>query len=970
MVFCQMIALNNSPAVHRRSRRRWRRFLWGLGIMLVLVGGWVGSAVWLASSAYNHLRAAQAAAQQSPLNATYAGVACAEGRAAGAAARRLRTVLLPATPLLRQLGWLPRYGATLAGLPALTDVGAAGANLSAAACDLLAPAFVALDVPADQRLGRAIQALSAQPPDWSRLQAALTHLDIAWQTVPPATLQSGPLAPFSQQLQRLNTLLPDARTSLDLLATLWPATPVLLGLDRPTTLLVAAQNPFELRPTGGFIGSIATLTVGNAKPQQLDYRNSGSLNVPAPAGSEFPQPYAEYLRGSQWLLRDANWWPDWERSARTLETFWELNDGAPVDGVVAVDLYALQEFLGVFETLDVPGYGLITATATLESIYTFYEPQGSATTSNKAFLGALFAASLGRIQTATPAELPRLGAALSRSLAARHISVYLHDPAAHGVFAAQGWDGALRTTTADYLQVVDADLAYSDVQAFIDQQLGLDVQLDAAGSAITNTLTITYSNRYDDWGAEQTQHQVYGYCYNVQKRQQERVAGCYGTYVRVYLPPNAAPLSLAGADTALEPAFEDQHSVVGFYLLVYPGQTRTVTLRYRPQVAAAAGQYRLVVQKQAGTLARPFTLNVRSAASQSLNVQSDLWHDTEWTIQASSGLQLQSAVPPLHPSNSPERLAVQGQWAKGWQLWQAGDTAAALEQWRSSNTIPAALDQVVALRWQGEIERAQHLLSALDPYAVDGRASFLAGQLAESQADLAAARTAYRRALERSPASQVARLALALTHDRSGDQTAALALLRTMRDPLQALHRIRFDAWYVQDYAYADQINQLILALDPQDAVALDQRYVVLRGRAVDTLSWQTVVSYTTQVLAMLPNDPQWLQRRSEAYGSRQLPELALADLQAVTALSPTNSLAWFQLGLIYRSQGNLDAALAALETATTLDAEHSIAYYVVLGETYEIADQPSAARSAYQAALRIDPDHEGSRTALARLGD
>ena len=964
-----MMALNSSPAVRHRPRRRLRKVLRGFVAVLVLLGLWAGSIVWLAITVRDHLQAAQAAARQSPLTKGDAVAVCVEGRAAGTAARHLRAVLLPATPLLRQLGWLPRYGPVVAGLPALADVGAASADLGEAACELFTPTFEALDAPANQRLGLVVETLSSQNPDWARLRAALARLDAAWQTVPPATLHSAPLARYS--LQRLDTLLPNARTSLDLLQSLWPAAPVLLGLDRPTTLLVAAQNPFELRPTGGFIGSVGTLTLINGKPQRIDYRSSGALNVPAPTGSEFPRPYADYLRGSQWFLRDANWWPHWERSARTLETFWELNGGAPVDGVVAIDLYALREVIGVFDTLDVPGYGLITDTTTLESIYTFYEPQGSGTTANKAFLGALFAACLARIQAASPGELPLLGTALSNALAARHISVYLHDPAAQSAFAARGWDGALRTTTADYLQVVDADLGYSDVQAFIDQQLGLAVQLDRDGSPLTNTLTITYSNRYDDWRAEETRHQVYGYCYNVPKRRQERVPGCYGTYVRAYLPPNTALLGLAGADAISESTYEEQHNVVGFYLLLSPGQTRTVALRYRPQIAPADGTYRLLAQKQAGTLARPFRLQVQTGESQPLIVQSDLWHDAEFAVEVTpAGLQLRSAVPPLHPSNTPERLGAQGEWRKGWKLWQAGDWAAAVDHWRSSQTLDAALDQAVALRWQGDLGSAHQLLSALEPYAADGRAAFLAGQLAETQGDLVTARAAYERALGHSPEAQAPRFALAMLDQHAGNETAAVAMLRTLRDPVQALHRSRFDAWYAQDYANADRINQLILALQPTDEVALEQRYAIMRGEGADPLSWQRIVTYTSEILTRLPNDPTWLQRRSEAYGSLQQFELALADLQAVTALSPTNTLAWFQTGLTYRALGDLEAALGALETATTLDGEQTLAYYVVLGETYEIAGRPKAAQRTYQAALRIDPGHEGSRAALERLGE
>ena len=949
-----------------RRRKRWLIIVATITLVLAL---WVGSAVWLALSARQHLQTARDLAQTTPRTSTTLINLCREANAAGVAARRLRLVVLPASPLLRRMGWVPRFGHTLAGVPALADVGAASADGVDALCHSFAPAFAALDQPASQRLAWAIRALQTTPPDWITLQTTLAALDNAWRTVPPTTWEGGMLVAYRDPAQRLDTLLPDARTALDLGAALWPAVPLMVGIEQPTTLLVVGQNPFELRPTGGFIGSLGTVTISNGQVLNVDYVNSGDLNIPAPAGSEFPQPYADYLRGSQWLLRDANWWADWSHSARTIETFWELNGGAPVDGVIGVDLYALQEVLATFDSLDVPGYGVITDTTSLEAIYTFYEPQGERANTNKAFLGTLLATTLNRVQGANATQLPLIGAAIQRAFAARHISVYLHDSVAQRAFAAQHWDGELRETAGDYVQIVDADLSYSDVQAFIDQQIGLVVELGANGAPLTNTLSITYTNRYDDWAGDQTRHQVYGYCYNVAGRQQERVAGCYGDYVRVYLPTSAAPLALDGADSPMEPRREASLSVVGFYVMLYPGQTRTITLSYRPQIAAAE-HYDLLVQKQAGTLARPFALTVRSAHGATIAVQTDLWHDAEVGVQIRDDrLALTTPIPPLHPSNTSQRLAVQREWAHGWSLWQAGEDVAAVDHWRDTNTISAALDQVVALRWQGEIDAAQSLVAALDPHAADGRAEFLAGQMAEIGGEWAAARSAYERALQRSSTSQVTRLALALLDHRAGDDAAALARLRTMRDPLAALRRIEFDQRMAADYTAAEATNRLIIGLQPQDKLAWEQRYWMLRFGAAPPLNWSRIISLCHEALDTFPGSADWLARRAEAYQWLNDPVAALADWTQVTVISSTNHGAWYQRGVIHRSLNDLIGAQMAFQAATELDDEQHLEYYVALAEVYERLALLDQAKAMYEIAQRIAPDNESIRQTLARLG-
>ncbi|HYF63799.1 MAG TPA: tetratricopeptide repeat protein, partial [Herpetosiphonaceae bacterium] len=456
-------------------------------------------------------------------------------------------------------------------------------------------------------------------------------------------------------------------------------------------------------------------------------------------------------------------------------------------------------------------------------------------------------------------------------------------------------------------------------------------------------------------------------CYNVRKPAQERISGCYGDYVRVYLPPNAAPLELIGADSALEPGREDGLAVAGFYLLLYPGQTRTVTLRYRPQLAAPP-PYRLLVQKQAGTLARPFALRVRSASGASVSAQADLWHDIELRLSDGGAFALAGAPPPLHPANTQQRLATQTEWAAGWRMWQAGDQAAAVSHWQASGTISAALDQVVALRWQDDLDGAGRLLAALQPATANhGRAAFLAGQLAELRGDTAAAQTAYLQALALSPESQVARFALGLSQHSQGDEDAALTTLRGMADPIQALHRREFDQRYARDYAAADRTNRLILAMDPINRAAWENRYWMLRFSA-DRVEWPDIVALATDALAALPEQERWVGRRAEAYQNLGENEAALRDWQQTTALSPTNTVAWYQLGVLHRATNDLEQARLAFEQAARLDNQQHVEYYTLLADTYERLALRDEAIAAYRIAARLAPDNEGIRQALARL--
>jgi protein O-mannosyl-transferase len=92
----------------------------------------------------------------------------------------------------------------------------------------------------------------------------------------------------------------------------------------------------------------------------------------------------------------------------------------------------------------------------------------------------------------------------------------------------------------------------------------------------------------------------------------------------------------------------------------------------------------------------------------------------------------------------------------------------------------------------------------------------------------------------------------------------------------------------------------------------------------------------------------------------------AIAKLEQAVTLHPS-AHTYSQLGREYGKAGNYPEALQALATAQKLDPRFAMTYYT-LGNVHQAEGDLARARDDYQKVLRIDPNNEPAREALARL--
>ncbi|MGQ9804319.1 MAG: DUF4012 domain-containing protein [Anaerolineae bacterium] len=526
--------------------------------------------------------------------------------------RREAGLLVSLTPAL---GWLPRVGGDLRAAPHLLVMADGLTEAGAVACDLLGPALAGDSLSLDG----AIRLLTEEQSDLKRAQAAVARAEEAWRQVDVSRLSPR----MARRVAPLGRMLPALRAGLDVAA----AMPDLLGANGPRVYLIIAQNEDELRPTGGYITGVGEVRMENGRIAAMTFRDSYAVDDFTQPYPDPPEPLRRYMGIDLWVFRDSNWSPDFPTAARQAIALYRPGDPVTVDGVIALDQYAVKELVGAVGPLPVEGADEpITGETVISYMRRAWEPEDGALTGEwwrerKSFMGPLAEALWARIQR-EDVDWLRLAETVVRLLDEKHLLLYIPHPVVAPLLAERGWDGALRAGPADFLLVVDANVGYNKASAKVQQAITYEVDLGRNPPRATLTLVYTHTvptgspcvpeSRYDP---------VY----------EQMMARCYWDYLRVYIPQGSRLLDATripvpkealwsgeaeSGEVTVLPADEGPFTTLEVLLLLLPGavQTRSFTWALPESVVRWQGDeavYALRVQKQPGTVDRPLTVRIR-----------------------------------------------------------------------------------------------------------------------------------------------------------------------------------------------------------------------------------------------------------------------------------------------------------------------------------------------------------------------
>ncbi|MEZ4661009.1 MAG: DUF4012 domain-containing protein [Caldilineaceae bacterium] len=605
--------VNAAPAVetHVRPWQRYRRWLIWLPILLLV--GWLGY-VGVRSGLYarDAYRAGQRLMAQ--LSSEPFLVALAAERAdvdeIATALEKLDAQVSALAPILHRLGWLPRYGPTLAAAPELLTAAKEYSLLASNGLELVSPLVHKYEgMPPIPELLEAFA--NAQP----QLESMARNGERAAQAL--NAISGADLHPaIAQRLQQAQPLIPLVAPGLRLL----PDAQSLAGLQEPRKYLVLVQNNHELRATGGFVTAVGQVTLAQGAIVNMEFSDSYKFQRQDVEYPRAPAPMLHYMGIPLMLLRDANWSPDLPTSAQMIRGIYAQETGDYIDGLVTVDLHAVQLLIDGLGGLTLPGaQETLTGAHIVDQVKQFFDKPletgqtleedglGKWWAQRKDFIPQLAAAALARVQGGK-LDYVQLGQAAIAALDQRAIQVWLNDKEDAQQLAALGWDGALHPEKgADFIALVDSNLGYNKVDSVLKRAIAYEVTWpNGDDQPAQAALTVTYHHpiTVDDHECDITPR--YGASYD------DMAARCYFDYVRLYAPRGSELVRIDGVepDSVFSQSGEGRTTYFAGHFVMQPSETKTVTFVYTLPPEITPQNYRLILQRQSGTNALPVEVTV------------------------------------------------------------------------------------------------------------------------------------------------------------------------------------------------------------------------------------------------------------------------------------------------------------------------------------------------------------------------
>lgn len=422
-----------------------------------------------------------------------------------------------------------------------------------------------------------------------------------------------------------------------------------LGGARVKRYLLLFENAGELRPTGGFIGSLALVDIYKGEIKKIIQPGGGSYDLHYGMTQILRSPTPLHALNPRFEIQDCNWFPDFRFSAEKCAWFVETAFSTSVDGVVAITSPIVADFLGIVGAVSVPQYN-VTIDANNFIPFTQVTVERARNTKNpKQLLAELFPLLIERAIVYMKSEQGTFEVVnfFIDALEKKDILLYSFDEKTEEWLTRNNWAGVIEKneeaeTTGgvitDYLHVNTATLNGGKSDFSIKQAINHTVRADDDGHVFA-TVEVTREHTGERLALDAKVS-------DIERDFNYLTAQPNVSYIRLYVPFGSQLLSVTGdlfdarqliesKKYLLEGTVEDPlvqsveqypvlhegsgtritqefgMTVFGNFLKVDPGTFGRLIFTYRLPIVATRGDasppvnaYKLTVQKQSGIQSR------------------------------------------------------------------------------------------------------------------------------------------------------------------------------------------------------------------------------------------------------------------------------------------------------------------------------------------------------------------------------
>ena len=391
--------------------------------------------------------------------------------------------------------------------------------------------------------------------------------------------------------------------------------PEVLGYTREKRYLLLFQNTGEIRPTGGFIGSVGELTIKNGKTTSFAIQDVYDIDGQLKNHVEPPFVVRRYLQPHLYL-RDSNFALDFQEAATTAASLYQQAGNNAVDGVIAVDYEVLRQIIAAVGPIYLPSFDkTIDEKDSFSFIHSTIEDAFFPGSSQKrSILQEVFGQITVKLQD--PKKSFAVAKLFPAILREKHVLFAFKDPLVQEIFSAQNFAGSIEKkpeksddTVLEYFAINEANIGVNKANMQVSRSVSLTQKMSP--QKIDSTAHIDLNNT----GGQ-----------------------AYKVYLRIMAPQTSAfgKLEIDGRQTDTVPAITNSRmyesktfkaptdvelieqeyqdkKTFGFVTTVPANTNKSLTISYSraQKIPTNPFTYTLSYQTQPGTMGYPFTATLQ-----------------------------------------------------------------------------------------------------------------------------------------------------------------------------------------------------------------------------------------------------------------------------------------------------------------------------------------------------------------------
>ena len=278
-----------------------------------------------------------------------------------------------------------------------------------------------------------------------------------------------------------------------------------VGSKEQSRVRVLLQNDMEIRPTGGFLGSYADLVFDQGVLVDVIVQDIYEPDGQVVGYIKPPEPVEQYLfQSGGWKLRDANWDPDFARSAEAIDWFFQKAEYPEAEMMLGITLGLMEEIFEILAPVYLPDYGL---ELDAEQMYVFIQRETEheffpGATNKRDVISAVARAMIRQFSELDTSEKLRIMTIVLDGVQSRELQAWSPIETSQQNLELLGVNGGFfsnlcQTDTfclSDYIYLVEANLGINKTNCCIERHVSIRYKFEDSGE-VSRRLSIQYNNK-------------------------------------------------------------------------------------------------------------------------------------------------------------------------------------------------------------------------------------------------------------------------------------------------------------------------------------------------------------------------------------------------------------------------------------------------------------------------------------------